>query len=83
MAVIDTTTRAVRAHIPTGERVWGIAISRDGRKVYAGNSLSNTISVIDTAANGVVRTILTDDGPWGLVSRRVDESTADSSTPMA
>lgn len=54
------------AKIPTGVRVWGIALSRDGRKLYAANSLSNTISVIDTATKRVVRTIRTDDGPWAL-----------------
>jgi YVTN family beta-propeller protein len=63
----------VVANIPTGVRVWGIAITRDGRKLYAANSLSNTISVIDTATNKVVRTIRTDDGPWALVMRRATD----------
>jgi YVTN family beta-propeller protein len=64
--VIDTVAMKPLAWIPAGERVWGIAITRDGKKVYAANSLSNSVSVIDTATNKVVRTIKTDDGPWGL-----------------
>jgi YVTN family beta-propeller protein len=56
----------VIGRVPAGQRVWGIAISKDGRKVYAAGSLSNTITVIDTASLRVVKTIKTGDGPWGL-----------------
>jgi YVTN family beta-propeller protein len=67
VAIIDTVAGRVVAHVPTGERVWGIARSRDGRKVYAANSLSNTVSVIDTKTRRVVKTIATGDGPWALI----------------
>jgi len=59
----------VIASVPTGVRVWGIALTRDGRKLYAANSLSNTISVIDTKTLQVVKTIKTGDGPWALAVR--------------
>jgi YVTN family beta-propeller protein len=42
-------------------------MSADGRKIYAANSLGNTVSVIDTRTLAVVKTIRTDDGPWAAV----------------
>lgn len=57
------------ALIPTGQRVWGIAITPDGGKVYAANSLSNTVSVIDTRKRRVIGTIAVEDGPWALAVR--------------
>ena len=45
-------------------------MTADGRNLYAANSLSNTISVIETASHRVVKTIPTDDGPWALAIAR-------------
>lgn len=42
-------------HIPTGERTEGIAISPDGREVWAGNNLGGDIAVIDTTKDEVVK----------------------------
>ena len=52
--------------IPVGERVWGLAITLDGKKLYAANGISNDVSVIDTATNAVVATVKAGDGPWGI-----------------
>ena len=54
------------ASVPVGNRVWGILLTPDGRKLYAANSLSNDVSVIDTRTNRVVATVASGDGPWGL-----------------
>lgn len=43
-------------------RVWGLAITGEGRKVYAANGLSNDVSVINTSADKVVATIKACDG---------------------
>jgi YVTN family beta-propeller protein len=59
-------TLRVVAVIPAGKRIWGIGIMPDGRKVYAANSLSNDVSVIDTASNRGVTTISVGNGPWGV-----------------
>jgi len=45
----------------------GIALTADEGKLYAGNGLSNDVSVIDTRSRRVVRTIRAGDGPWGVV----------------
>ena len=36
------------AMIPAGSRPWGLALSRDGDRLYTANGLSNDESVIDT-----------------------------------
>ena len=64
--IIPDKNVIVLATIPVGKRVWGLAITPDGRKVYAANGLSNDVSVIDTAANQVIKTIKVGDGPWGI-----------------
>ena len=68
--VIDAATHKLIAMIPVGQRPWGIALTPDGRKLYAGNGLSNDVSVIDTATNQVVKTIKAGDGPWGIAIPR-------------
>lgn len=44
-------------HIKVGERPEGIAISPDGREVWAGHNTDGGISIIDTAKDEVVKTI--------------------------
>jgi YVTN family beta-propeller protein len=68
--VFDAECFQVLATIPTGQRVWGLAVTPDGKKVYAANSLSNDVSVIDTATNRVVKTVKGGDGPWGIAMGR-------------
>lgn len=53
------------ATIAVGQRVWGLAITPDGKKIYAANELSNTVSAIKTATNKVVATIEVGNAPWG------------------
>ena len=43
--------------IEVGTRPIGIVATPDGKKVYVGNSDSNSVSVIDTASNTVIKTI--------------------------
>lgn len=45
-------------------------VTPDGKKVYAANSLSNDVSVIDTATNRVAKTVEVGDGPWGIAMGR-------------
>jgi YVTN family beta-propeller protein len=69
VVVFDAESHEVLATVPTGQRVWGLAVTPDGKKVYAANSLSNDVSVIDTATNRVVKNIEAGDGPWGIAIR--------------
>jgi YVTN family beta-propeller protein len=58
---------APKAVIPVGKRVWGLALSRDGTRLYACNGLDGTVSVIDTTMHQVSATIQVGSRPWGLV----------------
>jgi YVTN family beta-propeller protein len=64
--VLDAPAGRLLASVPVGNRVWGIVLTPDGRKLYAANNLSNDVSVIDTRTNRVVATVPAGDGPWGL-----------------
>jgi YVTN family beta-propeller protein len=66
VSVIDTKTDKVIRTIPVGSEPYGVAASRDGRKVYVANSASNTVSVINTATNKVRATIPVGTGPFGV-----------------
>jgi len=55
--------------IPVGNRVWGIGLTRDGKKLYAANGISNNVSVIDTESKKVTTTIQTGQGSWGVAIR--------------
>jgi YVTN family beta-propeller protein len=50
--------------IPVGLAPHSVAMRPDGLRAYATNSGSNTLSVIDTAADAVVTTIGVGAGPW-------------------
>jgi DNA-binding beta-propeller fold protein YncE len=54
VSVVNTATNKLEATIPVDVDVHGdpshsLAVAPDGRHVYIGNSLSDTVSVIDTA----------------------------------
>ncbi|MBO0734316.1 MAG: YncE family protein [Methylocapsa sp.] len=66
VSVIDTATGAVAATIPVGSCPDGVAVSPDGKQVYAANSGSDTVSVIDTRTNKVAATIPAGKGPSGV-----------------
>ena len=55
-----------RRRIPTGHGVSGLAISPDGAHLYATDPTSDTVSVIDTAANTVTATVRTGPSPLGV-----------------
>jgi YVTN family beta-propeller protein len=57
VSVIDLTTWKVTKRIACGTRAEGISISPDGRQVAVGNVGGNTVSIIDTAKNEVVKTL--------------------------
>ena len=63
--MIDTRTNTViEPPIPVGRIPFGVAVTPDGSKVYVGNYLSNTVSVIATATKTVTEFPV--DGPHGL-----------------
>jgi YVTN family beta-propeller protein len=52
--------------IAVGKRPWGIALSRDGKRLYTANGPSNDVSIIDTASLSVVKSVPVGNSPWGL-----------------
>ncbi len=65
--VLDATTLKIKANIPVGKRVWGLARSRDGNRIYSTDGASNSVSAIDTGRNEVIKTIPVGELPWGIV----------------
>ena len=49
-----------------GDFPFGVAVHPDGSRVYVANWLSQTVSVIDTATNTVVKTVAVGDNPVGV-----------------
>ena len=75
--VFDTSTFNLLARVPVGQRAWGLALTPDGRKLYAacggGDANApgaNEVTVIDTATNTVVNRIKAGDGPLGIAIER-------------
>lgn len=71
LVVVDTGVGAVVTRIPVGERPLAVDINTSTRRLYVGNALSDTISVVDGATNGVIATVATE-GPREI---EVDEAT--------
>ena len=65
--VLDDITGHVERYLLVGQRVWNLALSPDGRRVYTTNGVSNDLSVIDTAGMRVVRSVPVGQAPWGVV----------------
>jgi len=63
VSVIDTNTLAVVNTINTGQLSYWAAISHDGQRLYISDTAIDTVSVIDTQANQVIRKITI--GPYG------------------
>jgi YVTN family beta-propeller protein len=53
--------------IPVGKRVWGLAISSDGKHVFTTDGVDNQVSVIDTEKDEVIKSIKVGEMPWGVV----------------
>ncbi|HUI81895.1 MAG TPA: hypothetical protein VLY24_28435 [Bryobacteraceae bacterium] len=69
---LSASAHFVAARIPVGRDPRGVALSPDGAWLYVANRLDDTVSVIDTAARKVVRTIDLG-GPPALTPQRRGE----------
>ena len=72
VAVIDATTDTVTQNIPVGPTVFDlttvtqVAITPDGKYAYVTSQAGNSVSVIDTASNAIVQTIMVGASPSGV-----------------
>jgi YVTN family beta-propeller protein len=71
---LSASAKYVVAHIPVGHDPRGLAMSRDGRRLFVANRLDDTISVIDSRGNCVTR-IIKLDGPKTISQMRHGEQT--------
>lgn len=65
VSVIDTATGKITATVPVVAGPHGIAITRDGHRVYVCGDGSSAVSVIDTATDRVAHTIEVGKSPHG------------------
>jgi YVTN family beta-propeller protein len=56
VSVVDLAQANIRT-IPVGKLPCGLALSKDGQRLYVANANSDTVSVVDTEANQVVQTL--------------------------
>jgi len=66
VAVIDTASYTVKRSLLVGQRVWQLALSADGNRLYAVNGLTNDISVIDVPNLKALITVPVGRLPWGV-----------------
>jgi YVTN family beta-propeller protein len=52
--------------IKVGVRPWGIALSPDGKILYAANGPSNDVSVVDLEANKEIARVKAGSSPWAV-----------------
>jgi YVTN family beta-propeller protein len=71
---LSASANYVVARIPVGRNPRGLALSRDGRRLFVANRLQDTISVIDTGASRVGTTIPLKE-PSAVSARRRGEQT--------
>ncbi len=71
---LSASANYVIARIPVGRNPRGLALTRDGRRLFVANRLDDTISVIDTRTNRVASTIKLD-GPKTVSVLRHGEQT--------
>jgi YVTN family beta-propeller protein len=57
LSVIDTASRSVVATVELGRHPETMALSRDGKRLFVANANDDTIAIIDTSSNAVLRTI--------------------------
>jgi PQQ-dependent catabolism-associated beta-propeller protein len=67
VAVLDALTFEVKKVIPVGKRVWGLALTRAGDRIYTCNGVDNTVSIIETKHLEVLKTLDVGTAPWGVV----------------
>lgn len=67
VSVIDTATKTVVDNVTVGNYPLGVAVTPDGSLVYVGNTIDQTVSVIQTTSNyQVIQTLTVQYSPCGL-----------------
>jgi YVTN family beta-propeller protein len=65
--VVAVAIRQVERMLLVGQRVWNLALSTDGTRIFTTNGVSNDLSAIDIQAMRVLRSVPVGQAPWGVV----------------
>ena len=68
--MIDGATHNTLATIPVGRGPSTVAINRAANRIYVGNAIERSLTIIDGATNRVVRTLALTDGACRHSRRR-------------
>ncbi|MCC7172563.1 MAG: YncE family protein [Planctomycetes bacterium] len=66
VSVVDLQVGATVASITVGLHPQGLAVTLDGRYLYVANQYDDTVSIVDTSARAVAKTLTVSDGPVSL-----------------
>ncbi|MEO0363149.1 MAG: hypothetical protein AAF322_18660, partial [Pseudomonadota bacterium] len=69
IAVVNAETFEVEEYILVGKRVWHMAFSPDGTKLFTTNGVSGDVTVIDVESREAIKTIKVGRFPWGAAAR--------------
>ncbi|MEO1612801.1 MAG: YVTN family beta-propeller repeat protein [Pseudomonadota bacterium] len=69
VAAVNAETYEVEEYILVGKRVWHMAFSPDGTKLFTTNGVSGDVTVIDVESREPVKTIKVGRFPWGAAAR--------------
>ena len=67
VAVVDVKARRIEDYILVGTRAWNAVLSRDEKRLIVANGLSDDISIIDTAARKVTKSVPVGRVPYMVV----------------
>ena len=51
VAWVDAATKSVRGTVLVGRRAWGLALDREGKRLFVANGLSDDITVVDVSGS--------------------------------
>jgi PQQ-dependent catabolism-associated beta-propeller protein len=57
VAEVDVATRTVRRVVLVGKRAWGVALSKDGSRLYVANGMSDDMTIINTENAKALKTV--------------------------
>jgi PQQ-dependent catabolism-associated beta-propeller protein len=57
VAEVDVTTRTVRRVVLVGKRAWGVALGKDGSRLYVANGMSDDMTIINTENGKALKTV--------------------------
>lgn len=66
LAVVDLDTMKVEAKLSIPGKPVGVAVARDGRRVYVTSPEAKTLAVIDAEKRSIIKTITLKGGPFGV-----------------